>query len=114
MSESMRLTAAEREALHQGVCSRHRDDTPGVYVCGLCERAGDAAVEAILSARLAAVEALADEWATEGPSLVLHAYGARDVHEGSTLERCATELRAALAPAATGEAQRAGSEVGRG
>jgi hypothetical protein len=49
----------------------------------------------------AAVEALADEWCTEGPSLVAHAHGARDVHEGSTLEKCARDLRAALSSADT-------------
>lgn len=54
MPEPVTLTDTEREALHQGACSRHRDDVPGVLVCGPCERAGDAAVEAILTARLAA------------------------------------------------------------
>lgn len=49
-----------------------------------------------LEQQVARVEALADEWAVEGPSLVRHAYGARDVHEGSTLEQCAINLRAAL------------------
>jgi hypothetical protein len=47
-------------------------------------------------AAVARVRALADEWATEGPSLVRHACGARDVHEGSTLEQCAIDIRAAL------------------
>lgn len=44
-----------------------------------------------------AVEALAAEWAEEGPSLVSHAYNGGDVHEGQTLERCADDLRALLA-----------------
>ena len=48
------LTDAERELLHEGVCTRHRDTTPGVYVCGPCESAGDAAVETLITARVAA------------------------------------------------------------
>ena len=56
---------------------------------------------ATLEGQLARVEELADDWATEGPSLVKHAHNARDVHEGSTLEQCANDLRAALNPEPT-------------
>ena len=42
------LTDEERRQLHDGVCPRHRDYVPGVYVCKPCERAGDVAVEAIV------------------------------------------------------------------
>lgn len=59
-----------------------------------CEAAG-AKIQA-LEAKVARVEALAADWATEGPSLVRHAHGARDVHEGSKLEQCADEIRDAL------------------
>ena len=60
------------------------------------DRARDIAVA--LEGQVAAVRALAEEWATEGESLVDHAYSGRDVHEGSLLEKCAAYLRAALDP----------------
>ncbi|HTW17055.1 MAG TPA: hypothetical protein VMF51_18135 [Nocardioides sp.] len=47
------LTAQERRQLHAGVCGRHADTVPGVYVCGPCESAGDRAVEEIVASRLA-------------------------------------------------------------
>lgn len=52
-----------------------------------------------LEAAEAAVErvrALADEWATEGASLIRSAYSGRDVHEGQTFERCAEDTRRLL------------------
>lgn len=49
-----RLTDAEKRALHEGVCPRHRDSVPGVIVCGPCEVAGDEAVERIIAAHRAA------------------------------------------------------------
>lgn len=62
------LTDDERKALHDGVCPNHRDIVPGVYVCGPCERAGDAAVERILAqradvdhAKIEAVRAIAQD-----------------------------------------------------
>lgn len=42
--------------------------------------------------RIEQVEALADEWAEEGQSLIRNAYSGGDVHEGQTLERCARQL----------------------
>jgi hypothetical protein len=51
------LSDEERRMLHEGVCPRHRDDVPGVYVCGPCERAGDAAVERIVARHVEAVRA---------------------------------------------------------
>lgn len=57
------LTEDERAVLHAGVCPRHRDTAPGVYVCQPCEAAGDAAVERILAARTReAVEAALTEF----------------------------------------------------
>lgn len=54
---------------------------------------------------LAPVLALADEWATEGPSLIRNAYSPRDVHEGQTLERCAADLRTAVAEGKAGRTE---------
>lgn len=42
------------------------------------------------------IKELADEWGTEGPSLVRAAHSGRDVHEGIQLEECAKALRAIL------------------
>lgn len=92
------LTEDEREALDETLWSGSiHDDMP-------------AAVEQIIAAReqaardaaLAPIEAVAEEWATEGPSLVKHAYGARDAHVGATLELCAIDLRAAIRDARGG------------
>jgi hypothetical protein len=52
-------------------------------------------VERIIAARLAAVEALADEWG----SLAITIYGNRS----HTLARCAEDLRAALTPPAAAQ-----------
>lgn len=49
-----------------------------------------------LEAKLARVQELGDEWATEGPSLVRNAYDGSNVTEGQTLERCAAAIHAAL------------------
>lgn len=47
--------------------------------------------------KLEAIEALADEWDTEGRGLIDHCESARDVHEGQALQRCAYDLREAAA-----------------
>ena len=52
-------------------------------------------------AKIAAVEALADEWQAEGTSLETHAHSGRDVFEAGQLQACARTLRAALGGEAT-------------
>jgi hypothetical protein len=44
-----------------------------------------------------AIEALATDWAEEGPSLARNAYSGRDVVEGEMLQRHANDLRRILA-----------------
>lgn len=79
------LTAAIAQAIAHLVGDWEPDD--GAYDIA---RAALVPVRAHYAAKL---EGLAAEWATEGPSLIKHAHSARDVHEGSTLEKCADELR---------------------
>ena len=98
---SAHLTAGERETLAKSMKAvpglKSEDVITEAVRTAAVEHLGTA-FEAILTARLAAVEALADE-----------------MERGSCCGTCdARKLREALLTAATGEAQRAGSEVGRG
>ena len=99
--------ATDWQACGRGKCAA-QDGHPGTCdeASGWAEDVTDwqARAEAA-EARVRAVEELADEWATEGPSLVRHAHGAREVHEGATLEGCAVSLRAALAAEPTPAAE---------
>ena len=99
--------ATDWQACGRGKCAA-QDGHPGTCdeASGWAEDVTDwqARAEAA-EARVRAVEELADEWATEGPSLIRHAHGAREVHEGATLEGCAVSLRAALAAEPTPAAE---------
>jgi hypothetical protein len=105
---SERLNESERETLAKAVCAAFHDcsEDAGWAVCdhgfGYRDAAGLAsAVEAILASRLAAVEALADDW--EGES------GGHWPTFGP--DRYARALRAALASVPDADTQRGSEET---
>lgn len=95
-----RLTEAEREALQQAALAWGNAE-PGIEAL---ERwpAIEAAVESILAARLAKVEALAEEWEHGGDRLIERNQDRRSPAgqqrwvEGYAMRRAASALRAAL------------------
>jgi hypothetical protein len=94
------IEVAETRAVARYIRSKHAADCETfTNKLGKCNCHRDAVAERDeLRERLAGVEALADEWDNEGVELINHAHSGRDVNEGGTWIKAASDLRAVLHP----------------